>query len=88
MNILQGQVQLQMCVDVEGNAMIWTKRASTHEATHKTDCKHTSLVLIAESVQGLAKRLRLGCVNAAGKHRQELQATAETKITKPGLSFL
>ena len=50
MNILQSQAHLQMCVDVEGNAMIWTKRASTHEATHKTDCKHTSLVLIAESV--------------------------------------
>ena len=36
------------------------------------------------SLQGSAERPRPGCVNAAGKLRQEWQATALTKFTKPG----
>ena len=36
------------------------------------------------SIQGSAKRWTPGCVNAAGEARQKWQATAGTKVTKPG----
>ena len=43
---------------------------------------------IAAVGQGSAKRMALGCVNAAGKARQKWYATAETKFIKPGARLL